>query len=781
MPSSREGMVGLQQGRHWRWVRMSARVSLMRSGALAAALLCTTSDAQAGHEVPYYPSFYPQEIRIEPLDPGAAAREFANARDPLHAYLGAAPHFPGDIPAHIKSVISLHSFITASVNPESAPLKGRDARCRALATVAPMLAKRPDVLAHAYPITPYHADYLGHIDRVQNGEPGAPPDARLLLRVRTETDALVGNVRSDDATWDTSIREVAVDELLRDSGVTFNIWPVAPWAKEGWFQAYRLLRPAVSDADDGKRADEIYGRLTDADASESNAAQRVSLERELIAALTRGCDSAVIGYRVRREYFTDDFSNGIENIAVDSQSGFNSAVVLRTLKLKDFPWNGWLRLGINAPAAAAWNPVAGFTDAPGRLVWAIVGDNAFLPIPYNSLWAPNRTEIKPAEQPAKQQSIRVPADALIPEPGNGRLAPVGAGTSAMTKVTYRVRASSFQDGTEMEAADLVYPYAFASRRGTAPDSATFDAEISAATRLMREHLKGVRIVGVEESKLPIADLVFTYRSPVVEVYLDARSGDEHQNALIAPPWSSAPWHLLALMDAAVERGLAAFSQGEARRRNLPWLDLVRDPAQRAKLRALIKEFAVAGYRPAALENLVDAPAATARWQALDQFVEANSHLLVTNGPYRLRRYAPDVYTFDVIREFTYPIGLGTFDFYAYPANAFVTRIEHIGHRMLVTAEAEIALKQQRDRRIVRVALKRDTLRETLPIRPVPRYVLLDEDGKVIAAGSASRESDGRFAVSLPPLPAGNYTFFTAVFLDGNTINAATGRFDIRSN
>jgi len=211
---------------------------------------------------------------------------------------------------------------------------------------------------------------------------------------------------------------------------------------------------------------------------------------------------------------------------------------------------------------------------------------------------------------------------------------------------------------------------------------------------MRDRLRGVRVIGVEESKLPIADLVFTYRSPIVEVYVDAIPTDEHEDALVAPPWSSVPWHVLALMEAAVEREIAAFSQSEAKRRNLPWLDLARDPAQRDKLRALIKEFATAGYRPAALESLVNAQAATARWQALDQFVEANNHLLVTNGPYRLRSFSPDVYTFDVIREFTYPVGLGTFDFYADPAKAFVTRVEHIGNRILVTADAEIALKQQ---------------------------------------------------------------------------------------
>jgi len=758
---------------------MSARSSFMRSGALAATLICTGAPAaHAGHEVPYYPSFYPQEIRIEPLDPDAAARQFGNARDPLHAYLGRAPRFSGDIPGHLKSVVSLRSFITARVNPGSEPLQAQQARCQAMASVTARLAKNPEVVAHAYPVTPYHADYLGHADRALNAAHDPAQHARVPpLRVRAEGEALLGDVHADDATWDVSIREITIDALMRGASATFNGWPPPPWAKEGWFQAYHLLRPMVGDPVDGNRADAIYSRLTEGDTRD--ATLRVSLERELIVALTRGCDAAVIGYRLRREYYADDFSNGIENIAVDSQFGFNSAVVLRTLKLKDLPWNGWLRLGIDTPAAAAWNPVGGFTDAPGRLVWAIVGDDAFLPIPYNSLWAANRTEVRPAAQPATRQSIRIPDNALVTEPGTGRLVPVGAGYGAMTKVTYRVLASSYQDGSEMEAADFIFPYAFAARWSGAPAAATFDPEIATATRLTREQLKGVRIVSVEETKLPIADLVFTYRSPIVEVYLDAVSADEHHNALVAPPWSSVPWHLLALMEAAVERGLAAFSQGEARRRNVPWLDLVRDPQQRSQLHALIKEFAAAGYRPASLETLVSPQAATARWQALDRFVEANNHLLVTNGPYRLRHFSPDVYTFDVIRDFSYPIGLGTYDFYAYPAKAFVTRVEYIGDRMLVTTEAEIALKQQRDRRIVRVPFKRDTLRETMPIRPVPRYVLFGEDGQVITAGSASWEGDGRFAVSLPRLAAGNYVFLTAVFLDGNTISPAIGRFDFR--
>ncbi len=76
------------------------------------------------------------------------------------------------------------------------------------------------------------------------------------------------------------------------------------------------------------------------------------------------------------------------------------------------------------------------------------------------------------------------------------------------------------------------------------------------------------------------------KTPVLEVYLRDAPGDERQVAALAPPWSTVPWHLLVLMEEAVIRGYAAFSQEEAARRRVPWLDLVRDQALRAKLQDL---------------------------------------------------------------------------------------------------------------------------------------------------------------------------------------------------
>jgi hypothetical protein len=122
----------------------------------------------------------------------------------------------------------------------------------------------------------------------------------------------------------------------------------------------------------------------------TNAVERINLERAFVAQLIGGCRKIVIGYTVKREYFNAEFSAGVENIGYDSHTGFNSGIFVRTVKLKDFPWNGWLALGIDARPVAAWNPVAGFTDPFGRLVWSALGDPALLPAPYRSGWMINR-------------------------------------------------------------------------------------------------------------------------------------------------------------------------------------------------------------------------------------------------------------------------------------------------------------------------------------------------------------------------------------------------------
>src|SRR4029077_3168614 len=72
----------------------------------------------------------------------------------------------------------------------------------------------------------------------------------------------------------------------------------------------------------------------------------------------------------------------------------------------------------------------------------------------------------------------------------------------------------------------------------------------------------------------------------------------------APPWSTLPWHLLVLMEEAVGRNWAAFSQTEAIRRGVEWLDLVRSQPLNARFAALTESFEREGYRPETLRPIV---------------------------------------------------------------------------------------------------------------------------------------------------------------------------------
>src|SRR5262245_5335926 len=389
------------------------RLALACFGAIA---LVTPGDA--GHEISYYPSFYPQEIRIEPLKPAAAAKEFANKTDPLHAYLGGSPQFVDDPPAHLKSATSLRSFITVTVNPQSPRLQDPQRRCRAVGEAVRSLGNQSDIVRHAYPVTPFHSDYLDYVDLVPDA--GAPqagkaqdPPLAILRPPHGGHPLLLPEAHTDAAQWDLDIAEVTVADVLNQARVAEGVWLPPAAVKQGWFQAYALLRSAVANPARGEAADAALERLTQG--TYETEAERLNLERGLVKALTADCQRGVIGYRLRREFYSDDFSNGVENIASDSQFGLNSGVVVRALKLKDFPWNGWLRIGIEDVPQAAWNPVAGFNDAVGRLVWSTVGDAAFLPITYNDRWVPNRAELVDEEEPRPRQSMMITASALMPE------------------------------------------------------------------------------------------------------------------------------------------------------------------------------------------------------------------------------------------------------------------------------------------------------------------------------------------------------------------------------
>jgi hypothetical protein len=355
------------------------------------ALLATIGLARGGHEAPVYPSYYPHEIRVETMPPERAADLLRDAK--LHAYLGPELRFPGAVPASVRAVESLGSFVIVQINPERSAQDGRSA-CAVVEAIIRDMAGRDGFVFHPYPVTPLHGDYLYHVDRAEAekrrllGEPTTP-----LRNLRVKVGGVPAGLvrpewRAQGTDWDAAVEEIGVAELVAGSRNLVNGWVGPAWVKTGWFHAERILADASDDVEARHRTEATGQRLETGDYRDT--VERVNLERELVATLTGGCRKRVAGYTVKRQYFTAEFTNGIENIGFDSVEGLNSPIFIRTLKLKDFPWNGWLKLGIDARPDAAWNPIAGFEDGFGRLLWSAIGDPALFSAPYDSTWMLNR-------------------------------------------------------------------------------------------------------------------------------------------------------------------------------------------------------------------------------------------------------------------------------------------------------------------------------------------------------------------------------------------------------
>ena len=359
---------------------------------VAAVMALAVTAAQGGHEFPVYPSYYPHEIQIETLAPERAAELLLAGK--LHAYVGREPRFDRPIPESITTVTSLGALVVVRVNPQSKRIKDQASACNvANAAVRELAIRRKDLELHPYPITPFDGDYLYHADRAATAKArvlseNAGAAARALRGLKFREFDASGAKPDAAADWDVAVSDVDVKTLVAQSTFATNGWIAPPWAREGWFVASLILGPAIEASDLRGRVQDELARLRAG--TYANTTERINLERELVAELTRPCHTTIAGYTLRRETLNTEYSTGVENIAFDALAGLDTPVFIRTAKLKDFPWNGWLLLGIDTPPTAAWNPIAGFTDPFGRLMWNAIGDPAVIPAPNDVGWILNR-------------------------------------------------------------------------------------------------------------------------------------------------------------------------------------------------------------------------------------------------------------------------------------------------------------------------------------------------------------------------------------------------------
>ena len=232
----------------------------------------------------------------------------------------------------------------------------------------------------------------------------------------------------------------------------------------------------------------------------------------------------------------------------------------------------------------------------------------------------------------------------------------------------------------------------------------------------------------------------------------------------APPWTTLPWHLIALFEEGARRGYFMLSE----------FDPVRDATVLRRLAGLARELEERAFVPPALARTVTADEARARYRRLREFHAAHGHWLVTNGPYLLERWDGTKAQLRVFRDPSYPKGLGSFNDYAVPLKAYVTRIEQRDYGAEVYTETEWLERLGRDVRIVRGTFaaklaERITGAGTLPA-PVCHYLLIGPDGAVASAGETRAGATGacRLEFTRPrgrPAPGGYRLMVSSVLKD----------------
>jgi len=392
-----------------------------------------------------------------------------------------------------------------------------------------------------------------------------------------------------------------------------------------------------------------------------------------------------------------------------------------------------------------------------------------------SILAEPVVERRPPAQPSSiTAEIVLPDNAMLPEIGTGQLKSVAPGSVAKEKLIYRAMGSAFHDGTRTTTVDLLYAYMFAYRWSGESDAAHFDPFVARASAIMRAQLLGVRAVGRDTASKSyrLGDLEVLRELFILEVYLSRQPLEAEQDAAIAPPWSTLPWHVLVLMEEAAERGWAAFSDIAATKRGVPWLDLVRSSPLGKQLAGLVDEFARDGYRPERLHSLVSAEDARKRWAALSAFYKEHGHFLVTNGPYFLKSWTPESATVDAFRDLSYPLGVGSFDAYATPRRGFITKLERRADTIRIFGDIEVLQKHMRSTDIVRQPLQSVSADLVRRSAPECRYMVTDAEGRVLLAGRLTLGSDASFQLELAgKLPPGRFTLFAELLVNDNAMNA----------
>jgi hypothetical protein len=161
-----------------------------------------------------------------------------------------------------------------------------------------------------------------------------------------------------------------------------------------------------------------------------------------------------------------------------------------------------------------------------------------------------------------------------------------------------------------------------------------------------------------------------------------------------------------------------------------------------------------------------------RWGALRQFAAEHRHVLVTSGPYLVHAWSPGGAVLRVFRDFSYPLGVGSFNRYPIPLRGFVNHVDVRVDRVEIQAEAERVERFAREYRVVAEPVGSPAAQKDKGIAVTCRYVAVGPDAIVLQQGAVAPGPRGTFSVSREGWPRGA-TLLLAVEVNGNRVAPQT--------
>jgi peptide/nickel transport system substrate-binding protein len=408
-------------------------------------------------------------------------------------------------------------------------------------------------------------------------------------------------------------------------------------------------------------------------------------------------------------------SRKFEGIVNDYSAGITSRFTLINGRVPD---KDVLRIGVKQIYQGAWNPIGGVRDVYSSRIWLCITDPGTFRNPYTGEVIPIRTPWT-VETEGPMGKLTVPPDAVVWNPVEEEWAKVGENSNATSKITYDLVYDSWHHGRMIDKNDILYATYFLFEWGTneGENDPTVDPEYTSQVEPIIPTLKGIRFLS--DSR--------------VEMYVDFWHFDENEIADYAGLWTSMPWEIMAAMEKVVLDGEAAFSKAAADSKNVDWLSLIITSGTE-KVKAALQDFKEDSFVPKALKDSISTSDAMARYDASLKWIDDKKHAIISNGPFYFEEYNPQARTITVkaFRESTYPFEVGWWKAFEDAKSATMHNID-----VPLFVEKGSAL-----------TIPGDIETRANPSEVDLHYFVKDMKGNIIAKGTASPSSDGKFQIIL---------------------------------